>query len=391
MTGTTPIEHDSSHNPALREEVLARLCLIDHLRLSPAQARWLAQGRSAVEVIETLRQGRLPDDVGPPPAGVTTQKLADWTARLRNADLEALVARHHARSIGLLIPGDPRWPFDDDPEPPLLVFFQGDLDLLKIQPGLAVVGTRRCTSVGRTVAYEFGAGTGQAGVVVVSGLALGVDGAAHRGALDSGGPVIGVVGSGLDVVYPGANRGLWNDVIERGLLLSEAPAEAAPARWRFPARNRLIAGLSSAVVVVESHRTGGALLTVDEAVDRGLPVMAVPGSVLSPASDGTNELLVDGAIPVRNAADALGHLGVDFGAAPVESELPLSTTQPSGDSGHALGPLAAAIMAEITTGPVHLDRLIGLTGRPANEVLAEVQSLASAGRLILDGSTVALP
>lgn len=136
------------------------------------------------------------------------------------------------------------------------------------------------------------------------------------------------------------------------------------------------------MVIVESHGRGGALLTVDEAVDRGRSVFAVPGSVLSPASDGTNELLVEGATPVRNATDVLGHLGV----AVVEAET--APDQMSADGAGSLSRLGLIIMAETATGPVHLDRLLLVTDSDPTEVLAEVHSLVDSGRIILDGSTV---
>ncbi|MGB5760221.1 MAG: DNA-processing protein DprA, partial [Acidimicrobiales bacterium] len=327
-----------------------------------------------------LWRGRLPVDLGPPPPGVDRNMVERWSTALRRLDVDGLIEHHRSLDIALLSPSESSWPFTEDPDPPVLLFYRGDLQLLDASVAAAVVGTRRCTSVGRTVAYEMGRGLAIAGVVVVSGLALGIDGAAHRGALDQRGPVIGVVGSGLDVVYPGANRGLWDEVAERGLLISEAPAGARPERWRFPARNRLIAGLSDGVVIIESHDRGGALLTVDEAVDRGRPVFAVPGSVLSPASDGTNELLVEGAIPVRSAADVVGHLGIP------SQPRPASDADTSG-----LSTLAATILAETATGPVHLDRLLLEAGAETAEVLAEVQALVAAGRLILDGSTVSRP
>jgi DNA processing protein len=145
-------------------------------------------------------------------------------------------------------------------------------------------------------------------VVVVSGLARGIDGAAHAGALAApagAGPPLAVVGTGLDVVYPSANRRLWEQVADQGAVLSESPLGTPPLPRVFPARNRIIAALADVVVVVESHHAGGALYTAEAAARRGIPVCAVPGSVRSRASDGTNGLLVDGCTPVRDAADVL--------------------------------------------------------------------------------------
>ena len=162
---------------------------------------------------------------------------------------------------------------------------------------------------------ELGRDLGRAGVRVVSGLALGIDAAAHHGALDAeadgGAPPIGVVGSGLDVTYPRAHGALWTAVAAAGVLVGEAPLGAAPEPWRFPARNRIIAALGSVVVVVESHPRGGSRHTVDAAEARGRQVLAVPGSVRSPASRFTNELLADGCHPARDVTDVLVALGLE--------------------------------------------------------------------------------
>jgi len=193
----------------------------------------------------------------------------------------------------------------DDPEPPAVLFTRGRLDCLH-WPTAAIVGTRRCSRYGRDVAHELGADLAAAGVAVVSGLALGIDGAAHEGALHSGSaPPVGVVGSGLDVVYPRRHRSLWQRVADAGVLLGEAPPGAAPEPWRFPARNRIIAALADAVVVVESHAAGGSRHTVDAAEQRDRPILAVPGPVRSSSSAGTNELLAQGAAPARDAGDVL--------------------------------------------------------------------------------------
>lgn len=240
--------------------------------------------------------------------------VASWVRAARRTDPDQLLARHREAGVEVLAPGDPGWPLAlaHDPEPPALLFVQGDLGLLG-RRGVAVVGTRRCTAAGAQVARHLGAGLADAGVPVVSGLALGIDGAAHRGALDAGGAAIGVVGCGLDIVYPPRNRELWSRVADQGVLVSEAPLGVAPERWRFPARNRLIAALSCAVVVVESRLRGGSMTTVEQAQDRGIDVLAVPGSVLAEQSAGTNRLLTEGAGVVRDASDvlaAIGSLGV---------------------------------------------------------------------------------
>jgi DNA processing protein len=209
--------------------------------------------------------------------------------------------------------GDPGYPrvLAGDHQAPAVLYSHGDLGLLE-RPAVAVVGTRSATHYGQDVAAELGRDLAGAGVVVVSGLALGIDGAAHHGALAARcAPPVGVVASGLDVVYPRRHARLWAEVATRGALLSEAPLGTVPARWRFPVRNRIIAALAQVVVIVECHRGGGALHTVEAAIERGIPVMAVPGSVRSPASVGTNALLSEGCQPVRDADDVLTALDLE--------------------------------------------------------------------------------
>jgi DNA processing protein len=220
------------------------------------------------------------------------------------------------QGIGVAVIGSAGYPpvLAADIEPPGVVFHRGSPDVVA-GPRVAVVGTRQCSATGAAIAWELGRNLGSAGVAVVSGLASGIDAAGHRGALSArgdgdGAPPIGVVGSGLDVVYPRGQAELWRAVASDGVLLSEAPLGARPERWRFPARNRIIAALADLVVVVESHRTGGSMHTVDEADRRGIDVMAVPGSVRAPASAGTNGLLAEGRAPVCSADDVLVALGL---------------------------------------------------------------------------------
>lgn len=200
----------------------------------------------------------------------------------------------------------------DDPVPPPVLFSAGRLDLLADRR-VAVVGTRNTTAIGRSLARQLGEGLGGAGVHVVSGLARGVDGCVHRGVRAAVGPgrPIGVVASGHDVVYPREHADLWAWVATEGLLLSEVPPGTTPAPFRFPLRNRIVAALAEVVVVVESRERGGSLITAMAALDRGVPLMAVPGSPSSRAAAGTNELIRDGAAPVLGVDDVLAALQLD--------------------------------------------------------------------------------
>ncbi len=179
------------------------------------------------------------------------------------------------------------------------------LDGLDPFAAVTVVGARRATAYGREVSRELGRELGGAGMVVVSGLAFGVDGCAHRGALDAGGRTIAVLGCGSDRAYPAAHRSLWRRICEEGLVISELPPGATPWRWTFPARNRIMAALAGMTVVVEAAARSGSLITADLAADLGRDLGAVPGPVTSRASAGPNNLLAGGACVVRDAQDVL--------------------------------------------------------------------------------------
>ncbi len=370
------------------ENTKARLGLLALPKLGPARARWLLGDQEPAAVLDSVRRGRFPANSDHPPPGVNLRLLTEWAQAARSLNLDRLVEAQTLDGRRILAPTDDAWPFDEDPEPPILLFYIGQLDLLDHDPAVAVVGTRRCTSVGRAVAYEFGASLADAGVAVVSGLALGIDGAAHRGCLDRDGQVVGVVGTGLDVVYPGANRGLWADVSTSGLLLTEALAGTRPQRWRFPARNRLIAALCKAVVVVESHDSGGSLLTVDECLDRDRTVFVVPGSVASPASDGVNRLLIEGATPARDAMDVLGALNYQphkQTRADQQQRLLLAENS-SPATNH--GSLQQLILNEASAAPTTIDILIAVSGTEPSEVVAELQRMAAQHLIEVDGSIV---
>lgn len=202
------------------------------------------------------------------------------------------------------------------------------LGTLNAAPGVAVVGTRRCTRYGIELAEAFGAALAGAGWTTVSGLARGIDAAAHRGCLTADGHAVAVLGSGIDVCYPRENQPIYDRILESGgAILSEYPAGTPPDRWRFPARNRIIAAISAAVVVVEAARTGGALITARLAAEIGRPVFVVPGDVDRLASVGCNLLIRDGAQPVLGAGDLIEELslilGPPRGTAPAGSDLDL--------------------------------------------------------------------
>jgi len=289
--------------------------------MGPARLRALGacfgEPRSSWEQVQRGKVHRHPEM-----AAVMGQRpdriAALWAADAALIDPAVFWRRHVDAGVGVVVQGGPAYPdlLAADPDPPVILFQLGDPDVV-VGPRVAIVGTRDCTRYGHELAFELAGDLSAAGVSIVSGLALGIDSAAHAGAVEvDGAPPIAVVGSGLDVIYPRRNGPLWREVARRGVIWSEYPLGSAAAGWHFPARNRLIAALSDVVVVVESHASGGALLTVDEALQRDRTVMAVPGPVRSAASAGTNQLLADGpaATVARDASDVLVALGMAPGS-----------------------------------------------------------------------------
>lgn len=283
---------------------------------SRLRALWEAgTGEEAWHTVSTARAHQVPQ-VAAQLGRAAEETSRRWASAAAAVDVAQRWEDHAGVSVSVLGDGGHPPHLADDVEPPIVLFASRRPEPLGA-PTVAIVGTRRCTRPGAEMAHEVGRACARAGVRVASGLAVGIDSAAHRGALDagdSGAPPVAVVGSGLDVVYPARSRALWDEVVDRGLVLSEYPLGTEPARWRFPARNRLVAALADVVVVVESPRTGGSMYTVDEALRRGRPVLAVPGSVRSAASAGTNWLLSQGATVASEPQDVLTALGlVDAG------------------------------------------------------------------------------
>jgi DNA processing protein len=242
-------------------------------------------------------------------------------------------------------------------DPPARLYLRGNGDVtLLAEPAVAIVGARACSPYGAQVARMLGRDLAGAGVVVVSGLARGIDGEAHRGALETDGHTVAVLGCGIDRDYPAAHTMLARSIGERSLIVSEYEAGVEPAPWRFPARNRIIAGLCAVTVVVEARGRSGALITADFALEEGREVFAVPGEITSALSAGTNALLRLGATPLTAAADVLESLGIQ--------PPPNRTVE-----GHPL----------LDRLPATADELVQKTGLAVGEVIAALAELEVAG------------
>jgi DNA processing protein len=245
---------------------------------------------------------------------------------------------------------------------PLILYAQGHRELLA-RPGLAIVGSRNATRQGEQNAAAFAAHLGRAGLCIVSGLAGGVDAAAHRGALDAGADTIALLGTGVDILYPARNRSLGERIARAGLLLSEYPLGAPPLAHHFPRRNRLIAALSRGVLVVEAALHSGSLITARLAADLGREVFAIPGSIHSPLARGCHRLIRDGAKLVETAQDVLEELRWAPVAAPPAAEPP---ARRGSDGPEGAAPLLEALGHD----PVDIDTLALRVGRDAGTVAA---------------------
>jgi DNA processing protein len=349
--------------------------LVEHGAVSDAWERLESGRASSVPALAAV--GRRVDG---------TETLEGLTAHARQLDPLTVLERHDDHGIDVLIDGDPAFPsrLAGDPSPIPLLFASGRLAAAE-QVLVAIVGTRNATRLGCDTAGELALALARRGIGVVSGLALGIDGAAHRamievqGGVADVGPPVGVVAAGLDLTYPRRHQGLQRQVGEQGLLLSEVPLGVAPSRWRFPARNRVIAALARAVIVVESPSSGGSMLTAGEALARDVPVLAVPGHPATPNAAGPLDLIADGAVALRDVEDvlvAIGRGGQALAVPDLAGPGPLDATP---------GPLGRAVLEALGVRPRTLGQLVTGLDRTLEEVASELVALESAGLVARSG------
>ncbi len=275
-------------------------------------------------------------------------------------------------------------------DPPVALFVRGSA-LVSLGPGVAVVGARNCSALGAEVAEGFGRGLAAAGLCVLSGGARGIDRAAHRGALAAGGGTVAVLGSGIDVAYPTRNRSLLDRIVRAGAVVSEYPPGVPAQPYRFPARNRIVAAMAEAVLVVEGAAGSGSLITADHALDLGRPVFAVPGPVTSPLSETPLALIRDGAGMVRVVDDLLEDLGrLDPRAAVGSVEEPRAAEAvPAGRPGvpSGLSELERRVL-DTLSGPTLPEVVAATLDRRLPEVLAAVVGLEVRGLVRTVGGRV---
>ena len=346
-------------------------------------AGWLrlavTPGIGAAAARRLLKDFGLPQNVVNAPRRQLEAHLGTETLeRLRSAEVTRMVEQamdwNTAPSHAIITLADANYPRSllEIADPPLLLYCHGRAALLN-RPSLAVVGSRHATPQGSRNAEQFARAFSAAGLTIVSGLALGIDAAAHRGGLLGAGSTIAVLGTGIDVVYPPQHRALAARIAEDGLLASEFPLQTASLKHNFPRRNRLISGLTQGCLVVEAALGSGSLITARAAADQGREVFAIPGSIHSPLARGCHALIKSGAKLVETADDVLAELRPQ---APRAAAAPAARAGGSGDS---------PLLAHLGYDPVDIDALCARSGLAAQQVSAELL------RLELEGAVMALP
>ena len=315
-------------------------------------------------------------------AGVIGRKLArEFLAYRRRVNVEEEWEKLKTKNIKYVLYPEEKYPplLKRIPDPPPVLYYTGDFQN-EDQWAVAVVGSRSATPGGLEIARELAAGLAAQGITVVSGLARGIDTAAHRGAQeDGGGRTIAVLGSGLDRLYPRENQELAREISRRGAVCSEFPPGTEPLPGNFPVRNRIISGLSLGVVVVEAAADSGSLITAGHALEQGREVFAVPGPVNRKANQGSNRLIKQGAALVEGVADILSALNLPFPA----GEETAATTE-TGDKPEPAGltTAEARIWQLLADGPCHIDLLVRESGLPASEVGAALAILEMKGLVL---------
>ena len=352
-----------------RDELAAWLRLLETPQVGRDTARRLLANFGSPEAVFDAGSAALREVVGPLSAALSTPPP---TLDERLAATSQWLAMGEQRAVVTL--GDPLYPalLLETADPPLLLYLQGRADLLAAA-AVAVVGSRNPTPQGLANARAFGRHLSQAGFCVVSGLALGIDGAAHEGALEGEGGTIAVVGTGLDRVYPKRHLGLAHRIAAQGLMLSEYALGTPPLAPLFPQRNRLIAGLSRGTLVVEAALQSGSLITARLAAECGRDVFAIPGSIHAPQSRGCHALIKQGAKLVDSAQDILEEL---------RAEAP---RPPSAPAAAAASPSADPLLGALGYEPVTLDALVERTGMAASALNVRLLELE------LDGQVARLP
>ncbi len=303
--------------------------------------------------------------------GLRPSNNIEMLVRRKNCDLSKVASYLNNKEIKVLFYTDADYPgqLKNIYDPPPVLFLRGRADCFN-DISVALVGARKATPYGLSVAENLACELAGAGVVVVSGMARGIDAAAHRGTLDTGGKTIAVLGCGVDVIYPKENGRLMDNIVQNGVVISEFPPGTLPDAWHFPVRNRVISGLCKVIVVVEAAERSGALITAHVALEQGRDVMAVPGNITSKLSRGSNELIKQGAAPVLGARDIIEELGLTV----IEPEPSLMSNE-----GLKLDDNEKLLLKLLNFESVSLELIVQRSGLAAGEVMSALMFLEVKG------------
>ncbi len=309
-------------------------------------------------------------------SGLDSSSVRAITSRRPQISLEAEMDKLDRYGVKVLTWHDPDYPprIKEIHDYPPVLYVRGSL-LPEDEWCLAVVGTRRATVYGRQVTEEIVADLARNKITIVSGLARGIDSIAHRSALEAGGRTIAVCGCGLDIVYPAENAGLARRIIQQGALISEYPLGTRPRADNFPRRNRIMSGLSLGVLVTEAGKTSGAMITANLALEQNRDVFAIPGSILSPASNGTNHLIQEGAKLVSDYNDILEELNLTA----VAHQMEIRAIVPASDT-------EALLLKQLSAEPAHIDELCRSTGLSISEISSTLAMMELKGMVKQVGS-----
>ncbi len=349
-----------NNSETTRDDLPYWVALAHCLKLGPARFSLLRRS------FTTMRQAWEASTAELKAAALDAATVRALDEHRQTADVEKLWQQLTVMGIEVFTIADEYYPklLKEIYDPPPVLFYRGDLGCLA-RPCLAVVGTRQATTYGRRAADELTSELAAAGFVIVSGLAYGIDAIAHRATLRSHGTTVAVLANGLDTVYPTAHRDLAHDIVAaNGLLLSEFPPGVPALKQHFPQRNRTIAGLARATLVIEGARESGALITARSALESNRDVMALPGSIFSDQSQGTNDLLKAGAHLVTSANDVLAVLGVE---SITRTKLPPPSAA------------ATALLNYLNDEPMHVDELARSSGVAVADLMAQLTALELSG------------
>lgn len=355
---------------------------------------WVAL--SFVTGVGSRTAAMLIDEFGSPTACFEASRVALEAFGLKREAIEAIKsseARERAQqqledvariSGEVIVLDDDRYPslLRETYDPPIVLYVRGDLVRAVAQPAVAIVGSRHCSTYGRNVSEMLSRELAERGVTIISGLARGIDSAAHSGALDGDGLTVAVMGTGLDTVYPKENRRLADRIAEQGALVTEFPLDTPPLPQNFPFRNRVISGLSLGVLIVEGAERSGSLITARMAYEQGREVFAVPGNITSSKSFGPNYLIKDGAKLVQTWRDVVDEFPVELKAAIISSEVVQQRAEQLSIDEVQLSDSEQRLLAMLKEdAPVHIDELISRAGLNTGELMGALLRLEMGDRI----------